>query len=119
MGLFGSLTQDLESTFGQLASSEVSALLPAALQAAGLGNLQSVVNSLQQAGLGNQVQSWANGQAAPISAGELSAILNIDQVKQLAQHFGVDPNVALNLLAQHLPGAISAASQSGDISTTN
>ena len=119
MGLFNSLAQDLEGEFGQLAASEVSALLPTALQAAGLGNLQNVVNQLQQAGLGRQVQSWANGQAAPITSDELSAIVNTDQVKQLAAHFGVDPNVALNLLARHLPGAVSAAAQSGDVTTTN
>jgi uncharacterized protein YidB (DUF937 family) len=119
MGLFGSLTQGLESTFGKLATSEISALLPAALQAAGLGNLQSVVNQLQQAGLGQQVESWAQGHPTPVTAEELSAIVNNDQVKQLAEHFGVDPNVVLHLLAAHLPGAIQSAAQSGDVSTTN
>lgn len=117
MGLFGSLTQGLESTFGTLAASEISALLPTALQVAGLGNLQNVVNSLQQAGLGDQVQAWANGKPAPITAQELSVLVNNEQVKQLAQHFGVDPTVVLNLLAAHLPGAIASAAQSGDVST--
>jgi len=119
MGLFDSLTQGLKSEFGQLAESEAGVLLPAALQAAGLGSLQNVVNQLQQAGLGQQVQAWANGQAQPISADELKAIVNIDQVKQLAQHFGVDPSSALELLAQHLPGAISASAQSGGVTTSN
>jgi len=119
MGLFDSLTQGLESSFGQLATSEIAALLPTALQVAGLGNLQNVVNQLQQAGLGAQVESWAQGHPTPVSADELSAIVNNDQIKQLAQHFGVDPNVVLNLLAAHLPGAVHAAAQSGDVSTTN
>jgi uncharacterized protein YidB (DUF937 family) len=119
MGLFGDLSQSLESTFGRLATSEISALLPTALQAAGLGNLQSVVNQLQQAGLGQQVESWAQGHPTPVTADELSAIVNNNQVKQLAGHFGIDPNLVLNLLAAHLPGAIHSAAQSGDVSTTN
>jgi hypothetical protein len=33
--------------------------------------------------------------------------------------FGVDPTVVLNLLAAHLPGAITTAAQSGDVTTAN
>ncbi len=117
MGLFDSLEAVLKSEFGQLAESEAGVLLPAALQAAGLGSLQNVVDQLQQAGFGHHVQSWASGNAQPISADELKTILDIDQVKQLAQHFGVDPNAALDLLAKFLPGAISASAQSGGVTT--
>jgi uncharacterized protein YidB (DUF937 family) len=115
MGLFDSL----RSEFGQVAESEMAALLPVALQAAGLGNMQSVVNQLQHAGLGQQVQAWASGQAAPISADELKAILNNDQIQALAHHFGVDPSVVLNMLAQHLPSSVATAAQSGEVSTSN
>ena len=119
MGLFDSLVHGLGSTFGTMAASEISALLPTALQVAGLGSLQDVVNSLQQAGLGAQVQAWAKGESAPITPQELSVLVNNEQIKQLAQHFGIDPAVVLNLLAAHLPGAISSAARSGAVSTAN
>lgn len=113
MGLFDSL----KSSLGQIVESEAGALIGPALNAAGLGSLQNVVNQLQAAGLGQQVQAWVNGNPGqPISADELSAIVNNDQVKQLAAHFGVDPTAALNLLAQHLPQVIAAAAQKGVIS---
>ena len=90
MGLFDSL----KASIGQLAESEAGALIGPALSAAGLGSLQSVVNQLQRrwarpagAGLG---QRQTAGQ--PISADQLSAIVNSEQVQQLAQHFGVDPD---------------------------
>jgi len=67
-----------------------------------------------------QVQAWASGQtASPISADQLKAVVNSAQVQQLAQHFGVDPNIALNILAHHLPQAVASASQSGEVTTTN
>lgn len=115
MGLFDSL----KSEFGQLAASEAGALLGPALNAAGLGSLQNVIDQLNAAGLGQQVQSWAHGGAAqPITADELKAIVNIEQIKQLAQHFGVDPSVALDMLAKFLPQAVSVASQHGLVSTS-
>ena len=79
-------------------------MLPAILAKTNLGDLQGVVAQLQQGGLGPQVQSWlANGPNLTVTPQQIQAALGSDQVKQLAQHFGVDPNVALNLLAQHLP----------------
>jgi uncharacterized protein YidB (DUF937 family) len=79
-----------------------------------LGDLQGLVAQLQQGGFGNQVQSWlGSGANLPVSPDQLRAALGSDQVKQLAQHFGVSPDAALELLSEHLPGVIDQASPDG------
>ncbi len=116
MGLFDTL----KASIGQFAEAEAGPLLGPALSAAGFGNLQGIVDQLRASGLDQQVQAWASGQtASPISADQLKAVVNSAQVQQLAQHFGVDPNIALNILAHHLPQAVASASQSGEVTTTN
>ena len=46
---------------------------------------------------------------------QLRAALNNDQVKQIAQHFGVPVDEALQMLSQHLPGIVDQASPNGAI----
>ncbi len=114
MGLLDSLTSGIESALGQIGAQELQTLLPAALAKTNLGDLQGLVTQLQQGGLGAQVQSWlANGENLSITPAQLQAALGSDQVKQIAQHFGVDPDAALNLLAQHLPTVLGQAGQGG------
>ena len=116
MGLFDSLTDAVKGILGQDATNEIAAALPGALAQANLGGLQGIVTQLQASGLGTQVQSWlSNGQNMPITSDQLKAVLSSDQVKQIAEHFGVDPNIALNLLAQHLPTAVDQASPNGTL----
>jgi uncharacterized protein YidB (DUF937 family) len=116
MGLFDTLKS---AAVGAL-ESEAPAILNAALTNANLGGLQGVVNQLQAAGLGRQVQSWLSGGSnLPITADQLKAALSNDQVKQLAQHFGVHPDAVLNLLAERLPAAVDAASPNGTLTPPN
>jgi uncharacterized protein YidB (DUF937 family) len=116
MGLLDSLTGALGANLGQIEAAAAPAIISAVLAKTNLGNLQGLVAQLQQGGLGPQVQSWlGNGQNMPVSADQLRAALGNDQVKQLAQHFGVDPQVALNMLAQHLPGVVDQASPNGTL----
>src|SRR3979409_321417 len=111
MGLLDSL---LGGSLGQIEAAAMPALISAVLAKTNLGNLQGLANQLQQGGLGNQVQSWlGNGTNLPVSAAQLRAALGSDQVRQLAQHFGVSPDAALQLLSEHLPGAIDQASPNG------
>ena len=116
MGLLDSLTSGIESTLGQFGAQEVQALLPQVLAKTNLGDLQGLVTQLQQSGLGPQVQSWlSNGANLSVTPEQLQAALGSDQVKQLAQHFGVDPTAALTLLAQHLPATVAQAGQTGAV----
>lgn len=117
MGLLDSLLGGgLKGALGQVEAAAMPALISAALAKTNMGDLQGLVTQLQQGGLGTQVQSWlGSGQNLPITPDQLRAALGGDQLKQLAQHFGVDPEAALALLAQHLPTAVDQASPSGTL----
>src|SRR5262249_49735559 len=71
---------------------------------------------LQAGGLQTQVQSWlGNGANLPVSPDQLRAALGSDQVRQLAEQFGVPIDAALKLLSEHLPAAGDQASPDGQI----
>jgi uncharacterized protein YidB (DUF937 family) len=116
MSMFERLTGGL---LGQIEAAALPTMISAALAKTNLGNLQGLVTQLQTAGLGQQVQSWlSNGTNMPINSEQLRAALDNDQVKQLAQHFGVDPDAALKLLAEHLPAVVDQQSPDGTIQPT-
>jgi uncharacterized protein YidB (DUF937 family) len=113
MGILDSL---LAGTLSQVEAGAVPNLISAALAKTNLGNLQGIVNQLQQGGLGPQVQSWlGSGANLPVTPDQLRAALGNDHVRQLAQHFGIDPDAALKLLADHLPNAVDQASPQGTL----
>jgi uncharacterized protein YidB (DUF937 family) len=113
MGILDSL---LAGTLSQVEAAAVPNLISAALAKTNLGNLQGIVNQLQQGGLGPQVQSWlGSGANLPVTPDQLRAALGNDPVRQLAQHFGIDPDAALKLLADHLPNAVDQASPQGTL----
>jgi uncharacterized protein YidB (DUF937 family) len=113
MGLLDSLRGGI---LGEIETAALPALISAALAKTNLGNLQGLVSQLQQAGLNKQVQSWlGNGPNMGITAEQLRAALGNEQVRQLAQHFGVDPNAALKLLTEHLPNVVDQASPKGTV----
>jgi len=114
VGLFDSLTEGLKGVLGQVTVQDLPGMLNAALAQTPMGNLQGLADQLQSGGLGAEVQSWIGaGKNLPISADQLKEVLGSDQVKQIAQHFGIDPEAALKLLEQNLPATIDAASPNG------
>jgi uncharacterized protein YidB (DUF937 family) len=107
MGFLDSLGGGLKGALEQFGVQEMQTLLPAALAKTNLGDLSGLVAQLQQSGLGPQIQSWlAGGANLSVTPQQIEAALGSDQVEQLAQHFGVDPDAALKLLAQHLPAVV-------------
>lgn len=113
MGLLDSLRSGV---LGEIEATALPALISASLAKTNLGNLQGLVAQLQQAGLEKQVQSWlGSGPNMGITADQLRAALGNEQVRQLAQHFGVDPDAALKLLAEHLPNVVDQASPNGTL----
>jgi uncharacterized protein YidB (DUF937 family) len=116
MGLLDQIGGSLKSVLASAAAGEQSALISALLAKTNLGDLQGLVNQLQQGGLGDQVKSWlGNGANMKVTPEQLRAALNNDQVKQIAQHFGLPVDEALKVLAQHLPAAVDQASPTGTI----
>ncbi len=81
------------------------------------GGLQGIVSQLNQAGLGEQVSSWiGTGHNLPVSADQIQAALSSDQLRDLAAKFGVNADDVSKLLADHLPGAVDAATPDGKLS---
>jgi uncharacterized protein YidB (DUF937 family) len=121
MGLLDSLIGGFSGdTSGQAETRAVPALISAALAKTSLGSLQGVVTQLQQGGLDTQVQSWlGNGANLPVTPDQLRSALGGDQVRQLAQHFGVAPDAAMKLLAAFLPSVVDKASPNGVVETTS
>ena len=118
MGLFDNLNLGnlLKGALGQVESAALPTLINTVLARTQYHDLNGLVTALQQGGLDTQVKSWlGNGANMPITADQLRAALGNDQVRQLAQHFGVDPDAALKLMAEYLPAVVDKASPNGTI----
>lgn len=111
-----SLFDKIGGVLGGVAAAAAPALIQAALAKSNLGDLQGLVSKLQQGGLQTQVQSWlGNGANLPVSADQLRAALGNDQVKHLAEQFGIPVDQVLNLLSTHLPAVVDQASPNGTL----
>jgi uncharacterized protein YidB (DUF937 family) len=120
MGLLDSLTGAFGAgTSDQAETRSVPGLISAALAKTSLGSLQGVVTQLQQGGLDTQVQSWlGTGENLPVTSDQLRSALGGDQVRQLAQYFGVAPDAAMKLLSELLPSVVDKASPNGALEPT-
>ena len=116
MGLLDSLGGALKGVLGQVEADAVPALISAVLAKTNLGDLQGLVNKLQQGGLNDQVQSWlGNGANLPVTIDQLRAALGNEQVQQIARELGLPIDGALKLLAEYLPTTVDQASPNGTI----
>ncbi len=111
-----SIFSALEGNFGNLLpehQANLGGLFQEALQSA--GGYQGGIDKLNQAGLGQQVQSWlnTNGLNLPVSPSQIEAALGNQQLQQLAASFGVPVGQISNLLSQHLPAAVDQSSPNG------
>jgi len=75
-----------------------------------LGGIDGVVKQLNDAGLGAKVNSWlGEGPNTPLTADEIKNALTPEHLKQIAGKLGVPPNLVAEVLAQHLPTAVSGS----------
>jgi uncharacterized protein YidB (DUF937 family) len=80
------------------------------------GGIEGVLAKLQQAGLGQQAQSWiGTGQNMPISPDALSQIFGHGQLGQIAQQMGITHEQAAGGLAQALPNVVDQMTPDGQI----
>jgi uncharacterized protein YidB (DUF937 family) len=121
MGILDELSNSplLKSALGQLEAAVVPVVLSEILGNGSQGGLSTIIAKLQQAGLGDQVNSWlGNGQNLPVSADQIKQVLNSDQVRQLAARFGIPVDQVLDVLAKELPTAVDHASPNGTLPHT-
>ena len=80
------------------------------------GGLSGVLGKMQQAGYGQQAQSWiGTGQNLPIDPSVLSQIFGQGQLGQLAEQFGMSRDEASGGLAQMLPDVVDQMTPAGRI----
>ena len=120
MGLFDSLSGGLKNVLGQAEAAALPALISAVLAKTDLGNMQGLLNKLQQSGLGPQVASWlGDGKNIPITADQLRAALGNEQIEQLAASFGLPVDKVMASLAEHLPSIVDKLSPNGTLQEPN
>ena len=119
MGLFDQVGGALKGAIASQLAANGPALLNSALAKTNMGNLQGLVEQLQQGGLGDQVRSWlGNGQNMGVSPEQIQSALGNDQLRQLAAHFGIPIEAVSKLLADHLPSAVDQASPDGTLQSS-
>ena len=80
---------------------------------AGLGGL---MNSLQNAGMGEQLKSWiGTGDNMPISGDQLSSALGSDKIGEIASQLGMSHGDVSGGLASMLPQIIDKLSPNGQL----
>jgi uncharacterized protein YidB (DUF937 family) len=80
---------------------------------AGLGGL---INSFQNAGLGEQLKSWiGTGENIPISADQLAGALGPDKIRDIASQLGMPHGDVSGGLAELLPQLIDKLSPNGQL----
>ncbi|PZQ11332.1 MAG: hypothetical protein DI565_18760 [Ancylobacter novellus] len=110
MGLFDQIKGSLGDTIAQAGA----AALPSIIERMVPGGLQGVLDQLQNSGYGAQVKSWlGRGENQPITVDDLRAALDNEQVRAIADRFGISVDKALEILAGRLPQAIDEASPNG------
>lgn len=82
----------------------------------GAGGLSGLLGRFQQAGLGGVAQSWVgHGANQPVSPDQLQQVLGQDQVQNMAQQTGMQPNDLLSQLSQYLPGVVDKMTPNGQL----
>ena len=112
MGLFDGIS----GMIGGLAEGRSAGSLAEALEGCGI-SLSDLTQTLQQSDLGPHVASWLGvGENLPVSAEDVQQALGDPLVEKIAAQFGIDTSAAAQLLARHLPAAVSQAAP-GDETT--
>jgi uncharacterized protein YidB (DUF937 family) len=117
MGILDSL--ESSGILGQLGAAVLPAVLGEVLGTGSQGGLSAIVAKLQQAGLGNLVNSWlGSGQNLPITADQIKQVLGSNVVRQLAAKYNIPVDQIAEVLAHQLPIAVDKASPDGKLPHT-
>ncbi len=115
MGFLDKMGDALKGALNQ-AQAAAPGLISSALANSNFGNLQGLVTQLQQGGLDQQVKSWlSSGANLPVTAEQIRGALGNEQIRQLAQQFGLPVDQTLNFLSEHLPTVVDQASPNGEL----
>src|SRR5262249_6607174 len=92
MGILDSVfaASAVKEVIGQVEAAAVPIVLHEVLGNDSQGGINTILDKLRQAGLGNIVDSWLGpGKNIQITPDQLKAVLSNDQVRQLCARFGI------------------------------
>jgi uncharacterized protein YidB (DUF937 family) len=120
MGLLDSLLSGLAGPAAGSGQAGANPLLQMALQLLAsqgqAGGLASLINQFQQAGYGQQMDSWiSTGQNLPISPDQLMQVFGQGRMQQLAESSGMDVGQLSGGLADMLPQLIDQLTPGGQV----
>jgi uncharacterized protein YidB (DUF937 family) len=80
------------------------------------GGIQGILAKLQQAGYGQQAQSWiGTGANLPIDSRAVQQVFGQGQLGQIAQQLGISPDQASDGVSQMLPQVVDQMTPAGQI----
>lgn len=84
------------------------------------GGLNGILDKFKQGGLGDLAASWVGtGENLPISAEQISSVLGSGAIAEMAEKFGITPEVLSSQIAQHLPSVIDKMTPNGEVSANS
>jgi uncharacterized protein YidB (DUF937 family) len=112
--LMGTLTGTANSTGG--AEAQIMSAVAGMLSDKQSGGLAGLVSNFQKNGLGDVVSSWiGTGRNLPISADQIQRVFGNQQVSQIAQRVGIEPEKVSTTLASVLPGLVDKLTPNGKL----
>ena len=117
MGLLDDVLGHVKSQLGPAVTTAHPDLVATVVQMLGSGGgLNTLVQQMEQAGLGKMMQSWiSTGPNPPISPAQLQQVLGSGQLQALASKLGLSPEAVTSQLAQVLPHLVDGLTPNGQV----
>lgn len=118
MGLFGDILGTLTGGNGDSgeAEAQITRAIAGMLSDKQSGGLAGLVSNFQKNGLGDVVSSWiSTGRNLPISADQIQKVFGNQQVSQIAQRVGIEPEKVTTTLASVLPRLVDRLTPNGKL----
>lgn len=102
----------LDGVLGGIVGAEVTHLVSGVI--AQHGGVSGLVSAFEQKGMGGVVQSWVGtGANLPITAEQIQQVLGNQTIAQLAERFGMNPQVLAQKVAELLPKTVDQMTPNG------
>ncbi len=81
------------------------------------GGLGGIIQKFKEGGLGEQAASWVGkGENLPISAEQISSVIGNGAIAEMAEKFGLSPDVLSSKIAEYLPNVVDKLTPDGEVS---
>jgi uncharacterized protein YidB (DUF937 family) len=82
------------------------------------GGIEGILAKFKEGGLADVAATWVGkGENTPVSSGQITETLGADTIAEIAEKFGISPNVLSDQLAEHLPNVIDKMTPDGKVNS--